>query len=49
VPAITKLEPLLGSLKISRFVAKSLDALIVDVIRNHNERQRNRVLACSKR
>lgn len=33
LPAATKLEPLLRCLKFSRFVAKSLDALIVDVTR----------------
>ncbi|MGH9808627.1 MAG: hypothetical protein ACRD9W_15515, partial [Terriglobia bacterium] len=33
LPAVTKLEPLLRCLKFSRFVAKSLDALIVDVTR----------------
>lgn len=31
LPAVTKLEPLRRCLKFSRFVAKSLDALIVDV------------------
>ena len=33
LPAVTKLEPLLRCLKFSRFVAKSLDALVVDVTR----------------
>lgn len=33
LPAVTKLEPLLRCLKFSRFLAKSLDALIVDVTR----------------
>ncbi|WP_211098530.1 hypothetical protein [Nitrospirillum viridazoti] len=33
LPAATKLEPLLRCLKFSRFVAKSLDTLIVDVTR----------------
>lgn len=33
LPAVAKLEPLLRCLKFSRFVAKSLDALIVDVTR----------------
>lgn len=33
LPAVTKLEPLLRCLKFSRFIAKSLDALIVDVTR----------------
>ena len=33
LPAVTKLEPLVRCLKFSRFVTKSLDALIVDVTR----------------
>lgn len=33
LPAVTKLEPLVRCLKFPRFVAKSLDALIVDVTR----------------